>query len=674
MSNKAQYISLVERLNQLSSAYYTQDMPLVADQEYDQLYQELVEIEQQQPQWIAPDSPSQRVGDKPLDGFQPVSHLKPMLSLNNAFSDEELADFYRRCSSLAAKDELELCCEYKLDGVALSLVYEHGLLVQGATRGDGTTGENITSNVRTIRNIPLKLLTNNPPARLEVRGEVIMPHTGFKAFNERAVRNNTKPFVNPRNAAAGSLRQLDPAITSERPLAFYAYSIGDISVGTDFTTHYEQLEFLSSLGLTVNSTTRICTSLQAAVDYYEQTDRERTLLAYDIDGIVYKVNDLALQQKIGFVARAPRWAVARKFPAQEAFTTLIDVEFQVGRTGAITPVARLEPVFVGGVTVSNATLHNMDEISRLGLHLGDRVVIRRAGDVIPQIAAALAPEGKKRGAIPALPTTCPVCDSLVERDDNFAVARCSGGVVCSAQRKASLIHFASRKAFDIDGFGDKLIDQLVNLNALKGFPDVFSLSFDQLIALDRFGEKSASKLLLAIEASKSVSLARFIYALGIREVGEATALELARYFGDIHRLVAANRETLESIDDVGPIVAGHILTYFSDEKHRIAIDQLLAAGVEPQVESASGVDAEALKGLTIVLTGSFTAMNRNEAKQRLQSYGAKVAGSVSAKTSRVYAGPGAGSKLAKAEQLGVEVFSEDDLIELLATLDSEVTE
>ncbi|WP_298635169.1 NAD-dependent DNA ligase LigA [uncultured Umboniibacter sp.] len=674
MTKQTYYKSLVDRLNTLSVAYYTHDTPLVSDQEYDQLYQELVELEDTFPEWVEQNSPSQRVGDKPLDGFQSVTHLKPMLSLNNAFSDDDLADFYRRCTAAIGGQDLELCCEYKLDGVALSLVYEHGILVQGATRGDGTTGENITSNVRTIRNIPLKLALTNPPARLEIRGEVIMPHAGFKEFNEHAVANNTKPFVNPRNAAAGSLRQLDPVITSARPLAFYAYSVGDLSEGKAFNSHFEQLQYISAAGLTVNATTRVCTSLNEAIEYYEQADRDRASLGYDIDGIVYKVNDLTLQQQIGFVARAPRWAVARKFPAQEAFTTVIDVEFQVGRTGAITPVARLEPVFVGGVTVSNATLHNMDEIERLGLHIGDRVVIRRAGDVIPQIAAALAPEDTVRGEKPALPTCCPVCESLVERDDNFAVARCTGGVVCSAQRKASLIHFASRKAFDIDGFGDKLIDQLVTNEVLTDFPDVFTLTFDQLVNLERFGEKSATKLLSAIEASKSVTLARLIYALGIREVGEATALELSRYFGDLYRLADASRETLESIDDVGPIVAGHILTYFAEPKHRATIDKLFAVGVKPKVETASSGNPNALAGLTIVLTGSFSSMNRNEAKQRLQTFGAKVAGSVSAKTSRVYAGPGAGSKLAKAEQLGVEVFTEEDLIQLFATLDSEVTE
>lgn len=672
MTNQTHYKSLVDRLNQLSLAYYTHDRPLASDQEYDQLYQELVELEHAYPDWIEPNSPSQRVGDKPLDGFQSVTHLKPMLSLNNAFSDQDLTGFYRRCASAVGEEDLELCCEFKLDGVALSLVYEHGILVQGATRGDGTTGENITSNVRTIRNIPLKLKLDNPPARLEVRGEVIMPHAGFKEFNERAVLNNTKLFVNPRNAAAGSLRQLDPAITSARPLAFYAYSVGDISEGKPFETHFDQLRYISDAGLTVNATTRVCSSLTEAIEYYREADRERATLGYDIDGIVYKVNDLTLQQQIGFVARAPRWAVARKFPAQEAFTTLQDVEFQVGRTGAITPVARLEPVFVGGVTVSNATLHNMDEIVRLGLHIGDRVVIRRAGDVIPQIAAALAPEDAIRGLMPELPARCPVCDSVVERDANFAIARCTGGVICSAQRKASLIHFASRKAFDIDGFGDKLIDQLVTNEELTDFPDVFTLTFDQLVNLDRFGEKSATKLLAAIEASKSVTLARFIYALGIREVGEATALELGRYFGDIYRLADAPRETLESIDDVGPVVAGHILNYFAEPKHRATIDRLFAVGVNPETERASTANPEALQGLTIVLTGSFSSMNRNEAKQRLQTFGAKVAGSVSAKTSRVYAGPGAGSKLAKAEQLGVEVFTEEDLIQLFARLDSEV--
>lgn len=672
MTSQTHYKSLVARLNQLSLAYYTHDRPLASDQEYDQLYQELVDLEQACPDWVDPNSPSQRVGDKPLDGFESVTHRKPMLSLNNAFSDEDLSSFYDRCITALGEQELELCCEFKLDGVALSLIYEDGMLMQGATRGDGTTGENITSNVRTIRNIPLKLALDNPPARLEVRGEVIMPHAGFREFNERAVLNNTKPFVNPRNAAAGSLRQLDPAITSARPLAFYAYGVGDISDETPFKTHFDQLKYIREAGLTVNATTRLCSSLTEAIEYYRQADRDRSTLGYDIDGIVYKVNDLQHQQQIGFVARAPRWAIARKFPAQEAFTTVQDVEFQVGRTGAITPVARLEPVFVGGVTVSNATLHNMDEIARLGLHIGDTVVIRRAGDVIPQIAAALAPENAIRGIVPELPARCPVCNSVVERDTNFAVARCTGGVVCSAQRKASFIHFASRKAFDIDGFGDKLIDQLVANEVLIDFPDVFTLSFDELVKLDRFGEKSATKLMAAIEASKSVTLARFIYALGIREVGEATALELGRYFGDIYRLADASRETLESIDDVGPIVAGHILTYFAEPKHRVTIDRLLAVGVNPETEASSTANPEALLGLTIVLTGSFSSMNRNDAKQRLQTFGAKVAGSVSAKTSRVYAGPGAGSKLAKAEQLGIDVFSEEDLIQLFATLDSEV--
>jgi len=665
MATTLTYDELVDYLNQLSSAYYTLDEPLASDAEYDRLFKELQAFEQAQPLAIRPDSPTQRVGDSALSAFQQVQHELPMLSLSNAFSDDEVAEFYRRCKEgLDTNDPLAVCCEYKLDGVAASILYENGVLVRAATRGDGQIGEDITSNVRTIKNVPLKLVGDNLPQRLEVRGEVVMPRKGFDAYNEQARSNGEKTFVNPRNAAAGSLRQLDPSLTAKRPLAFYAYSVGLTSEDFVESSHYATLMRLRAFGFTVSDATNVCHGVDELKQFYAESEAARDGLGFDIDGIVYKLDSFAQQTTLGFIARAPRWAVARKFPAQEESTTLLDVEFQVGRTGAVTPVARLQPVFVGGVTVSNATLHNMDEIARLDLHVGDRVIVRRAGDVIPQIAAAHAPSTGPRGIKPTLPSQCPVCSSPVERDADFAVARCTGGVVCTAQRKAALIHFASRKAFDIEGLGEKLVEQLVDVDALKSFADIFRIDVATVSALDRMGMKSATNVITAIDSSRTISLARFIYALGIREVGEATALSLANALGSIEALVSASEATLMSIPDVGPIVAKHIIDFCSSPTSRALIDDLLAVGV--CVESPAPIESndQPLLDKTVVLTGTLSAMSRSDAKAKLQRLGAKVSGSVSAKTDVLYAGPGAGSKLAKAQQLDVEVKTEDDLLAL----------
>lgn len=665
MQDSFSYDQLVDYLNELARAYYTLDQPLASDAEYDRLFRELERMEAEQPLAIRPDSPTQRVGDAALSGFTQINHELPMLSLSNAFSDTEVEEFYKRCQEgLGTDGDVEICAEYKLDGVAASILYENGVLVRAATRGDGQTGEDITSNVKTIKNVPLRLLGDDIPARLEVRGEVVMPKRGFEAYNDRARELGEKTFVNPRNAAAGSLRQLDPRLTAKRPLAFYAYSVGVYSDEFVVSSHYDLLLRLESLGFTINHATSRCSGIEELKAFYERTLSQRDDLMFDIDGIVYKVDSFAQQTTLGFIARAPRWAVARKFPAQEETTTLLDVEFQVGRTGALTPVARLEPVFVGGVTVSNATLHNMDEIQRLGVHIGDRVVVRRAGDVIPQVAAAAAPLHGERGAVPELPTQCPVCSSPVERDPNFAVARCIGGVACKAQRKAALIHFASRKAFDIEGLGDKLVATLVDADKLHTFADIFRLKVEDIATLDRMGLKSATKVVSAIDAAREVSLARFIYALGIREVGEATALSLANYFGDMPSLLEADHESLLKIPDVGQIVAKHIVEFFSLPATRQLIDDLLDVDIRI-AKQAKLEDVETpLENLTIVLTGTLSSMSRSDAKAKLQRLGAKVSGSVSAKTNVLYAGENAGSKLTKAQQLGVEVRDESQLIEL----------
>ncbi len=668
MNNLQQQLQqLRETLHHHSILYYVEDNPSIPDAEYDRLMRELIELEQQHPELITADSPSQRVGGAPLSGFTPVAHEVPMLSLDNAFSDEELDAFHRRMNDRLLSQSVEqFCCEPKLDGLAVSLLYENGILVRAATRGDGSTGENITENVRTIKAIPLKLRGEGYPQRLEVRGEVFMPKAGFEALNELAVKRGEKTFVNPRNAAAGSLRQLDSRITAKRPLNFYAYSVGIVEQGELAATHYQRLVELKSWGLPMCPETRLVNGLDEVKAYYQSILERRAQLAYEIDGVVIKVNDIQLQEQLGFVSRAPRWAIAFKFPAQEEMTTLNDVEFQVGRTGAITPVAKLEPVFVGGVTVSNATLHNADEIARLGVMVGDKVVIRRAGDVIPQIVSVVLEPRPADARVIEFPSACPVCNSDVERVEGEAVARCTGGLVCQAQRKEALKHFVSRKAMDVDGLGEKVIEQLVDKEMVATPADLYRLSAGQLTILERMGPKSAQNVVAALDKSKATTLARFIYSLGIREVGEATAANLAQHFRELALIERATHEQLIEVQDIGNVVASHIVAFFAQERNQKVVSELLELGVEwPEIEQKNENVELPLAGKTVVLTGSLSQLSRTDAKAALQQLGAKVAGSISKKTDILFAGENAGSKLAKAQELGIEVKSEQDLMDLL---------
>lgn len=653
-------------LDDANYRYYVLDEPHLTDAEYDRKLRRLQELEQAHPELVTPDSPTQRVGAPPDAGFPEVEHAVPMLSLDNALNEEELEAFVKRVAERLETDPetIRFCCEPKLDGAAVSLVYERGVLISGATRGDGRTGEGITSNLRTLRSIPLKL-RGDAPELLEVRGEVIMSHAGFERLNERAREEDGKVFANPRNAAAGSLRQLDPEITAKRPLEFSAYQVARIEPTPGDASHSELMAHLKAFGFRTSSLLEVVSGSQGVVDYCRRLGERRDSLGYDIDGAVIKVDDLRLQRELGFVARAPRWATAFKFPAQEETTRLNDVEFQVGRTGAITPVARLEPVSVAGVTVSNASLHNADEIARLDVMIGDSVVIRRAGDVIPQVVRVL-PERRPADAREIVfPERCPVCDSEIERLEGEAVARCSGGLFCAAQRKEALKHFASRRAMDIDGLGEKLIDQLVELDWVKTPADLFRLDAERLATLPRMAQKSSEKLVAALEKAKSTTLPRFIFALGIREVGEATAANLARHFGTLDALMAAEQADLEAVEDVGPVVAAHVYTFFRQEHNRETIEALRELGVS-WAEETIGERPQPLAGQTWVLTGSLESMTRDEGKERLQALGAKVAGSVSKKTTGVVAGEAAGSKLAKAQELGVEVLDEAAFLERLA--------
>lgn len=659
---------LKETLHYHAVRYYVEDSPEIPDAEYDRLMQQLLKIEQENPELVTVDSPSQRVGGAPLDGFTQVTHEIPMLSLDNAFSDEDLDAFNKRMSDRAPLADLTtFCCEPKLDGLAVSLLYENGTLVQAATRGDGTTGENITENVRTISSIPLKLQGEGWPTRIEVRGEVFMPKAGFDKLNEQALEKGEKVFVNPRNAAAGSLRQLDSRITAKRPLAFYAYSVGVVEGAELSGSHYQRFLQLKSWGLPMCPETKQLSSLNDVKAYYQDIMARRDALAYEIDGVVIKVDNIAAQEVLGFVARAPRWAIAYKFPAQEEITLLNDVEFQVGRTGAITPVAKLEPVFVGGVTVSNATLHNADEIERLGVMVGDSVIIRRAGDVIPQIVAVVAERRPETAKEIVFPEACPVCSSAVERVEGEAVARCTGGLVCQAQRKEALKHFVSRKALDVDGLGEKVIEQLVDREMVETPADLFKLSAGVLTVLDRMGPKSAQNVVNALTKAKETTLARFLYSLGIREVGEATAMNLAQHFKSLDMVQAATHEQLVDVQDIGDIVASHITSFFSQDKNREVVDKLLELGLTwPAIEAPVEGQSLPLEGKTVVLTGSLSQLGRSEAKAALQALGAKVTGSVSKKTDILFAGEAAGSKLTKAQDLGIEIRNEQDLIDLLS--------
>lgn len=665
---------LRQQLNTYSHQYYVLDDSSVPDAEYDRLYRELESIEKEFPDSITADSPTQKVGAPPLASFTQVTHERPMLSLDNAMNEIELVDFERKVrdrlkTELEASVAIEYACEPKLDGLAVSILYEKGQLVQAATRGDGTTGENITLNVRTIKNVPLVLRGTDYPERLEVRGEIYIPKAGFEKLNEDARNNAGKVFSNPRNAAAGSLRQLDSRITAKRPLELCAYSIGVVSEEYALPKKHEEiLQCLKKWGLKINNDMAVVQGIQACVEYFAEMGRKRDSLDYDIDGIVFKINDLAIQQTLGFVARAPRWAIAAKFPAQEEITLLEGVDFQVGRTGALTPVARLKPVHVAGVIVSNATLHNMDEIARLGVKIGDAVIIRRAGDVIPQVVSVVMERRPENATDIVMPAECPVCGSNVERIATEAVARCSGGLYCGAQRKEAIKHFSSRKALDIDGLGDKLVEQLVDAELINSFDDLFHLNLEDVAALDRMAEKSAKNLLTSLEAAKNTTLGRFLYALGIREVGVTTAQNLADYFGFLERIQQADEATLLAVPDVGGIVAKHILAFFNEEHNQIIIEQLKKVGLNwPEAEPVSAEESAELPlaGKVYVITGTLSEMSRDDAKQFLQQLGGKVTGSVSAKTDCLVAGEKAGSKLTKAEALGIEILDEAGFIELL---------
>ena len=659
---------LTARLKRWGAAYFEIDTPVVPDADYDAAMIRLRALEAEYPELQAPDSPTQRVGGAPLSAFDTIAHRMPMLSLDNAFSEAELVEFHRRVVERLSVPDITYCCEPKLDGVAVSIVYEGGLLTQAATRGDGVSGEDITANVRTIRNVPLMLSGDGIPSYLEVRGEIIIPRAGFEQMNARARLLGEKVFVNPRNAAAGSLRQLDSGVTAKRPLEFTAYSVG-VFEGSLPASHDGTLRGLAEWGIPISEHMQTVVGIEACEVYYEQMAAQRDALPFDIDGIVYKVNSFEQQDKLGFISRAPRWAIARKFPAQEVSTRLMGVDFQVGRTGAITPVARLEPVFVAGVTVSNATLHNIDEIERLGVSIGDVVVVRRAGDVIPQIVSVVRDDTEIEVGVrePILfPTQCPACGAALEREAGEAAIRCVGGVGCQAQLKGVVRHFASRKAMNIDGLGDKLIDQLVDEGLLKSVADLFRLTKESVGTLDRMGEKSSENLLASVVAARQTTLPKFIYALGIREVGEATARSLAEHFMTLDAMLSASVEALEDVDDVGPVVAQHIRAFAVDERNRMILDELQAAGISwPDVALDAGDGP--LAGTTWVVTGKLVAMSREEAESRLRALGAKTASSVSKKTTSVVAGPGAGSKRKRAETLAIPIIDESALLVVLET-------
>ena len=662
--------SLRDEIRYHDYRYHTLDEIEIPDAEYDRLVRELRRLEAEHPELVTPDSPTQRVGAEPSTALATVQHRVPMLSLDNVFSEDGLREFHRRVATkLELEDEAEslrYAAEPKLDGAAVSLLYEGGVLVRAATRGDGTTGEDITHNVRTIESVPLRLIGKGYPATLEVRGEVFMPRAGFEAYNKKARAAGEKTFVNPRNAAAGSLRQLDPKLTAERPLDFYVYSVGLVEGGKLPGKHSEILKRLRDWGLKICPEAKVVKGVEGCLDYYEGIGRKRDQLPYDIDGVVYKVDSLAMQRELGFVARAPRWAVAHKFPAQEELTKVLGVEFQVGRTGAVTPVARLEPVFVGGVTVSNATLHNIDELHRKDVRIGDTVIVRRAGDVIPEVVSVIKKRRPKKTKPVSLPDLCPVCGSHVVREGGETVARCTGGLFCKAQRSESLKHFVSRKAMDIEGLGAKLIHQLVEEERVKNPADIYRLSREELAERERMGEKSADNLVRAIEASKSTSLARFLYALGIREVGEATATNLAAYFGNLQAILDADAETLTKVPDVGPIVAQRIRDFLDEEHNLEVISQLQELGVHwKDTDPAQVAEEGPLTDKTFVITGTLPDMTRDEAKALIQRAGGKVTGSVSSKTSYLLAGEKAGSKLTKAQKLEVKVIDLDELRRLL---------
>lgn len=666
LSSKTQIEHLRQLINDHNYRYYVLDAPIIADVEYDRLLQQLTTLEQQYPELITPDSPTQRVGAAPLKAFQSVPHKIPMLSLDNVFSDEEFTAFDRRVRERLDTDkDIEYACEPKLDGLAISLLYEKGKLTLASTRGDGITGENVTQNVRTITSVPLCLRGEDYPQLLEVRGEVYISKKGFRALNLRAEQRGEKIFVNPRNAAAGSLRQLDSAITAERPLSMFCYGFGMVEKGEIGATHHESLLKLQHWGLPMIIASKVVKGMEACKEYYQQLLTTREQLPFEVDGVVYKVNRFDYQKQLGFVSRAPRFATAYKFPANEANTTVLAIEFQVGRTGALTPVARLDPVFVGGATVSNATLHNIEEIQRKDIRVGDTVVVRRAGDVIPEIVSYVAELRPANTQPVSLPAHCPVCHAEVIKAEGEAVARCMAGLYCAAQRKEGIKHFAARKAMDIDGLGDKLVEQLVDSQLVHNVADLYSLTREQLIAVERMGEKSADNIIAALNNSKTTTLQRFLYALGIREVGETTARNLAEHFGSLDKVMSTTEDELQQVSDIGPVVAAHVVGFFRQSYNREVIKKLIAHGIHWPDIAIKPKSEQVLAGKTFVLTGSLESFTRDELTQRLQELGATVSGSVSKKTSYVVVGVEPGSKFTKAQQLGVPVLHEAELLEMI---------
>ena len=653
----------IERHNHL---YYNEAAPEVLDAEYDALFRELQRLESDHPELQVPDSPTLRVGAAPSVGFEPVAHRQPMLSLANAFEPEDVAHFDRRCREGLEVEPVEYACELKFDGLAVTLAYEDGLFVQGATRGDGSTGEDVTPNLRTVRSIPLRLDLKKPPRRLEVRGEVLMFRRDFEAINQRALEAGERTFVNPRNAATGGLRQLDPRLTARRRLSFFAYGVGAHEGYAMPPAHSRLLDALDEMGFPVAKDRRVVKGVEGLLEFYREVGEKRPALPYDIDGVVYKVNRFADQARLGFVSRAPRWAVAHKFPAEEATTEIENIDIQVGRTGALTPVARLKPIFVGGTTIVNATLHNEDEVRRKDIWKRDTVVVRRAGDVIPEVARVSSPGPRTRADWFDMPDKCPRCGSAVARGEEEAILRCTGGLFCPAQRKQALMHFASRRALDIEGLGEKLVDQLVEGAVVRTPADIFKLGVASLAAFERMAEKSAANVHAAIEKSKETTLGRFIYALGIRNVGEVTGKDLARHFGSLEALMDASVEQLQEAPDVGPVVAESIAAFFREAHNREVIGELRAAGVRWQDGArAKAATAGAFAGKIVVLTGSLARMTRDEAKDRIEAAGGKVTGSVSKKTDYVVAGDEAGSKLDRAKELGVAVLDEEKFLKLL---------
>jgi len=652
--------------------YYVQDAPTVSDNEYDGLFRALQALEAKDPNLITPDSPTQRVGGSVMKAFSSITHRVAMLSLNNAFADDELKSFDKRVREGLGILQVEYAVEPKFDGLAITLTYENGIFTQGATRGDGYTGEDVTHNLKTIRSIPQRLNIQNPPKLLEVRGEVLMFKADFDALNQQQEARGDKVFANPRNAAAGSLRQLDPNITATRPLSFFAYGLGANEGVPELITHSACMDYLESLRLPVSNLRAIVKGAEGLLGFYHKFGAQRSSLPFDIDGVVYKVNALAHQAELGFVSRAPRWAIAHKFPAEEALTIVEGIDVQVGRTGAITPVARLKPVFVGGVTVTNATLHNEDEMRRKDVRIGDTVSIRRAGDVIPEVVNVVFDKRPTNALLFTMPTECPVCGSHIRKQEDEAVARCTGGIFCAAQRKQAMIHFASRKAMDIEGFGDKLVEQLVDSNLANNLADIYRLDFHTLADLDRMAEKSAQNIIDALTQSKKTTLARFIYALGIRNVGEATAKDLARYFGNVEAIQQADMEQLQQVPDVGPIVAESIVNFFAETHNREIINSLITpselggAGIHWDAVAAQSDATGVFTGKTFVLTGTLPTLGREDAKALIENEGGKVSGSVSKKTDFVVAGADAGSKLTKAQELGVSVIDETDLLKMLS--------